>query len=336
MAKTRLGFDIGNSSVKIAAVAGDKVQVYEIRMPENMINDGEITMPNAFSEFLKKEMKRLKVPKGECALVLPARQVICRLVTLPKMTTEQLMLNLPYEFSEFIQGDPDRFLCDYALCENDFEESEEEGEHMTMMAAAASKERIQQYVHMFSAAGLKLRTLLPGEMSLIRLVEKYREKNPESPEEFCFINLGQDNIGITIVQKDKVRATRQIEFGCGQLDLAIADLMNTDPFLAGSYKLTNYQNVWYAPECAEIYQRIAVEILRVLHFYRFNYRDSQLAGIYLVGGGACILPLRQRLEEMLDEDVMELPLLPVEEFAPGGLEAGEAARAILALGMAAV
>lgn len=333
MAKTRLGFDIGNNSVKIAAVTGEKMRVYEIRMPDNMIQDGEILMPNAFSEFLKKEMKRLKIPRGECALVLPSRQVICRAVTLPRMTKDQLLLNLPYEFSEFIQGDPDRFICDYAMCDPEPGQSGEE-EQLTMMAAAAGKERVQQYIRMFSGAGLKLRTLLPGEMALIRLVERYRAAQPDRPEEYCFVNLGHDSIGVTIIQKDRVRATRQIEFGCGQMDLAIADLFNTDPFLAGSYKLTNYQDVCNSPECMEIYQRIAVELLRVLHFYRFNYRDTGLGGIYLVGGGACIQPLRRRLEEMLEEDMMELPFLPVEEFLAGGLDEISAAQGIFAAGVA--
>lgn len=330
MAKTRLGFDIGNSSVKIAAVSRGKIQMYEIRLPDNMMQDGEIAMPNAFSAFLKKERKKQQIPRGECALVLPARQVICRTVTMPKMSKEQLVLNLPYEFSEFIQGDPDRFLCDYAMCEDDPGSQNPEEEHMTMMAAAASKERLAQYLRIFSGAGLKLKVILPAEMALIRLVQKYREAHSGSPEEYCFINLGQDSTTITVVKKDRIQATRQIEIGCHRLDLAIADMLNVDPFLAGSYKYTNFQNVLDAPDCMDIYQSISVEILKVVNFYQFNYRDSQLSGVYLTGGGASIPQLCQRIGEMLG-----LPVLPLKELIPGmDVDPVFAAKGILAIGMA--
>ena len=304
MAKTRLGFDIGSNSIKIT-VSGNKPKFYEIRMPDNIMKDGEIAMPHALSEFIKKERKRLKIPKGACGLVLPASQAICRTVTLPRMTKDQLMLNLPYEFSEFINDDPDKFYCDYAMCEEDetdkapFEPAGKdetsagenasesyvasEVEQMTLMAAAASKSRITQYIHIFSNAGLKLDTLLPGEMSLIQLTKRYCEHHPENVDEFCFVDLGQSTVRITIVKRDQIQAERQIEPGCSRLDLAIADALVTDPYIACSYKTSNYQSVLELPECMEIYQQIAIEILRVIHFYRFKYRDSYIRGLYLIG-----------------------------------------------------
>lgn len=335
MPRTRLGFDIGNSSVKIAAVFRGRLRMYEIRLPDNMIRDGEIVMPNAFSAFLKKERKRLKLPKGECALVLPARQVICRTITMPGMTREQLMLNLPYEFSDFIEGDPDRFFCDYAMCREDPPEAEETGkteereEQMTMMAAVTAKETIAGYLRMFSGAGLKLKMLLPPEMALIHLIRNYRRLVAGSPQEYCFINLGQNSTSITVIKNDRVQAARQIEFGCGRIDMAIADQLNVDPFLANSYKYTNYQDVMNSPECMEIYQSITVEILKVINFYQFNYRDNQLAGVYLTGGGASITQLRERIQDMVG-----LPVLPLEELLPGEhMNPGTAAKGILAVGV---
>lgn len=325
MAKTKLGFDIGNHSVKIAAVSASRAEVHDIRMPDNMVQDGEIVMPTAFADFLKKESRKLNIHRGECALALPARQVICRTVTMPRMTEEQLLLNLPYEFNEFIEGDPDRFICDYALCGGDDGESEQ----MTMVAAAASKSRVGQYVRVFSDAGFKLKTLLPGEMAIINLVKKRRTAHPDSENEYCVVNLGHDVITITIVNRDRLQATRQLDFGCRRIDQAIADVFDTDPFLANSYKRTNYQNVLYSRGCMDVYQSIAVEALKVVNFYRYNYRSSQLTGIYLAGGGAAIEPLRERIGTLVD-----MPILPLRELLPWPeLDPASAATGILALGM---
>ena len=325
---TKLGFDIGNNSVKIAAVSGGKVTVHDIRMPDNMMSDGEIAMPNGFSDFLRREMKARKIKGKECALVFPARQAICRFLAMPKMTKEQLALNLPYEFSEFVENDPDKFVYDYAMCAPD---ANDDPEQMYMMAAAASKERITQYIRIFSGAGLKLKTLLPVEMSLMRLVAGYRARDPENrPQEYCFVNLGRNTVVITIIKNDRIRAARQIEMGCAAIDTAIADMMGVDPFLAGTYKYNNFQGVLDTPQCAEVYQRIAVEIQRVLNFYRFNYRDSELSGMYLLGGGASITQLTDAVVDMV-----EMPALPLDELmnAPG-LDLTSAVKGALASGMA--
>ena len=297
---TKLGFDIGNNSVKIAEVRGGKLTVHDIRMPDNMMSDGEIAMPNGFSDFLRREMKARKIKGRECSLVFPARQAICRFLAMPKMSKDQLALNLPYEFAEFVENDPDRFVYDYAMCAPD---ENDDPEQMYMMAAAASKERITQYIRIFSGAGLKLKTLLPVEMSLMRLVANYRAKDPEN---------------------------RQIEIGCAAIDAAIADMLGVDPFLAGTYKYNNFQGVLDTPQCAEVYQRIAVEVQRVLNFYRFNYRDSELAGMYLLGGGASMSQLTDAVVEMA-----EMPALPLNELmnAPG-LDLTSAVKGALAIGMA--
>ncbi len=317
MGKPRLGFDIGNHSVKIASVSKSGTSFYEIPLPDHMMQDGGVQLPNAFSEFLKKERRRLKIPKGECALVLPPQQVICRTVTLPRMSTAQLMLNLPYEFSDFIQDDIDKFLCDYAMCEP---EEGEDPEQMTMMAAAAPKERITSYTRMFADAGLKLRVLLPQEMALVSLVRQYRERHSDAPSEYCFVDIGQESVKITVVRKDRIQARRNIDLGCANIDHAISELMNVDAFLAGTYKLSNYQNVLDSQECQDVCGNIAVEILKVLNFYQYNYRESHLEGIYLTGGGASVGPLREIIRNVTD-----FPLLPVESLVTGGVSGGTGA-----------
>lgn len=160
MGKTRLGFDLGSSSMKIALLRDDRVvRLEEIRLPENLVDEnGCITLPHAFIQFLKQTRKELSLPRVPAALVLPPSQAICRLVTMPHMTTDQLFMNLPYEFTDFIQGVADQYFCDYAVCQS-LEGEEENG--LPMMAAVASKDVLAQYVRMFSQAGVRLKTILP-------------------------------------------------------------------------------------------------------------------------------------------------------------------------------
>ena len=41
MKKTEVGFEIGNSSLKIAVTKKKAVKVYSVPLPENLIQDGE-------------------------------------------------------------------------------------------------------------------------------------------------------------------------------------------------------------------------------------------------------------------------------------------------------
>ena len=115
MGKIKVGFDIGGSSMKAAVAQGNSFRVESVRLPEKLVDENGITMPNAFSQFLKQTVKELRLPHGSAALVLPANHVICRLVSMPEMTQDQLLMNLPYEFADFIQGAPDQYHCDYAM-----------------------------------------------------------------------------------------------------------------------------------------------------------------------------------------------------------------------------
>ena len=331
MAKTRLGFDISNSSVKIAAVSGSHVECWELRMPDDIMDDGEVAAPDSFSAFLRQEMKERQIKGKECALVFPARQVICRVLAMPKMNKEELALNLPYEFNEFVQNDPEKFFFDYAMCAP---QEGDDPERMYMMAAAASKERIGQYIRIFSDAGLKLKVLLPPEMALLKLTGAGRagRRGPSQtePSEVCFVNLGHDNTSITVVKNDRVQATRQVDIGCAAIDAAIAETMNVDLALASSYKYNNFQGALDSAACQDVYQHMAVEILRVVNFYRFNFRDNDLSGMYFLGGGTAIRQLTERIVLLV-----ELPVLPLEGLmSSDGLDPIVAAKNALAVGVA--
>lgn len=320
MGKTRLGFDIGSSSLKIAVLRKKEVRVEEVRLPENMVDDsGQIILPHAFAQFLKQTRKELSLPRGRASLVLPPGQVICRLVNLPRMTEEQLKMNLPYEFSDFILGMADQYCCDYAACAAS--EEEEEERNVPVMAAVASKQILAGYTKMFRQAGLHLKTVLPQEMALIQLC-----RNRET-EEFCFVDLGHQVTRITVVNKDRIQATRQIALGGRNLDGIVAAETGVDPFLANTHKVSNFRDVLGLPAVAEVCEQIAVEILKVINFYRFTYRSNRLEGIYLVGGGAAMPLLRASIANAVD-----LPLLEPSDLLP---EAGESAAAgIFAAGAA--
>lgn len=306
----KIGFDLGNKSLKIAVRQKEGIDFHELILPEHLVEEDQVAMPHAFSALLKKTKKELHLPKGEAGLIMPPSQVICRKLTMPMMSVDQLMLNLPYEFSDFIQGKLQQYHCDYALCRENADEKEGEPQ-LTMMAAVAKRQHIQEYVRMFAAGGFSIKCILPQEMALIQLVQACRQAHPEGPDDFCFIDLGYLSTRVFVVQKDRIAATRRIPVGCRDVAGAVADMRNLEPFVADSYIRSNHNGVTEHPGCMEIYEQIAVEILKLINFYHFTNRTNQLDGVYLIGGGGKIEALCRILQDTLD-----LPALPVDTLLP--------------------
>lgn len=301
MNKLKVAFDIGNSSLKIAVFKGHDVKLYEQRIPENVIDNDRIALPDTFAQFLKAVKKELNLPNGPVGIILPYSDYICKTITMPLMTKDQLEINLPYEFNDFITGDPEQFFCDYALCEPTKEE--EENNEITITAAVAPKDVLTSYIDMFELAGFKVSTVLPKEIALINIVKANSEKLNEN--EFCFVDIGQNSINICMIEKDRIKAQRQITIGCKQIDEIVADILNIDPFLVDSYKRTNSNNVLDNDRCVDVYNRILVEIVKVINFYQFTYRNNNLNGVYIIGGGANVEKLKNIIADGVDMQILD-------------------------------
>ncbi len=309
MSKTVLGFDIGESYIKIATKGNGGISVQAMQMPANLIQDGIIQMPHMLSDFLKELKKEYSFPRGECGIVIPDELTVCRSITLPAMTEKQLEVNLPFEFSDYISGEPQKYVYDYA-----FEEMicNDEGEpvEMRLTGAVMSKESVNSYVNIFKNAGLKLRTLIPQEIALNNIMRLALEEGRiEEDKEYCIVNLGHRATEIYIYKGAELSVIRNIHIGGASIDETIAENENVDIFVARTHKNKNYNKVLEAEFTREAFGRIAIEVMKVINFYRFNNRDTQLDNMYFTGGGSNLAGLCDSIVEINDlekKDMKEL------------------------------
>ena len=307
---TYLGLDIGSSAVKAAVVTDGKIQKLVMEpLPENLVRDGRILSPEAMSDVLREIVRKHHISARRCALALPSETAMTRRIAMPYMTVDQLAVNLPYEFHDYIQGDKDLYFYDYAVVGT---EEDEDGQPKTLelLASAVTKEEIAACRQMLGKAGLKLTTAVPECMAYRNLLRRYEQDHPgEHPAEYCVIDLGHEAIRMHVFRGSVYEATRLVDIGGRDLDGAIADHMDVDPHVAASYRMNNYEDAQLLPECMELYNRAAVEVLRAIHCYGFNTPDSDLRDVYLCGGGAQMEPLTRTLRSQLEltvHDICEL------------------------------
>lgn len=317
MAKTILGLDIGASAIKMALMSAGQITKFEIEaLPDNLVRDGRILSAEALAQFLEETLKKHNLHVKKCAVVLPPETALARRVSVPYMTVDQLMVNLPYEFHDYIQQEKDQFFYDYAVVDEVFDD-EGEGKKLDLLAAAVKKSIIYDYRVMLGKAGLKLVTALPDCFTYRNLIISHEKNVPDHPSEYGIVDLGHSAIRLHIYRGSVYETTRIIEFGGISLDALIADHLDVDQHVAAGYKIANFENVQKLEAAMDLYGKIAIELMRAVNFYGFNNPDSDLQDLYFCGGLAEIQALMEVIHETL-----EITIHSITELMPDteGLE----------------
>ncbi len=354
MAKRILGIDIGYDTLKLALMNGKQVRKTVVTpMPKRLLREGRVVSPEAMGELIRSTMRENGIRCSRAALALSSDAVFVRNVTVPQMTADQLSLNLPYEFRDYITDELKNYVFDYAMLSEpskpekagktpknqnalasfeDGEDASAEGavaETMDLLAVAAPTALVTESRDMLRKAGLKLVKAAPGVCGYIGLIRNMKDSNRPASGEYCILDLGYQAIRMYMFKGDRHEVTRALEFGLSRIDDALADAYNVDVHLAHTYLLTNYEDCQSKEVCLNSFNNIAVELLRALNFYRFSNPESELADVWLCGGGAAIGALTAAIEAGLDN----MRFHSADELMPGGRMLAESYSLAQAIGI---
>ncbi len=171
---------------------------------------------------------------------------------------------------------------------------------MDLLAVSAPVSLMEETRVVLRHAGLKLAKAAPNICSFIGLIQNMDDADRPESGEYCFLDLGSHAIRMYMFKGTRHEVTRALEYGLSRVEEALADAYNVDVHLAHTYLQTNYEECQSKEVCMSIFNNIAVELIRVLNFYRFSNPDSNLSDVWLCGGGAGIEPLRQAISDGLD------------------------------------
>lgn len=301
-----LGLDIGSNALKwVQAQRGAAAKCGKSVLPENLVyENGRIVSQELLAQSLRDSLRQSRVSTRACAAVLPADTVIVRRILMPYMQPEQLDVNLPYEFHDFIQDEKDAYFYDYTVV-NVRKDDAGENTELELLAAAVRRDVIAGYRSMLKKAGLVLKTAIPACIAYGNLLRS-RAKDETPDGECCVVDLGYSSIQMYIYRGGVFETARTIECGGKTLDTIIAEAAAVDPHIAGEYKNSNYTAAQELPQCRELYAHVATEIMRAVNFYGFNTPDSDLKTIYLTGGLSHIKEMTSEIRRMVNLDVREL------------------------------
>ena len=325
MAKSCLGIDIGKDQLKLVLMKGETIQkAVSVQMPEGLLKEGRIVSVETTGELIRKTMKENKIRCKEAAVVVSSGVCFLRNVTMPEMTADQLVYNLPYEFRDYITDELKKYVFDYSWGsaeelpkakkpkkqpkkkkgeekpDEKAEDSEERRGEMELLAAAAPLEAIDDLRLMARKAGLKLTFAAPEVSACENLLHYKLKEESDKDKEYGILDLGSTSSRLLIFKGDRHQVTRIIERGMEQVEELLADSLHIDIHLAHTWLLTNHEDCVNSEICQDAFSQISVELMRALNFYQFSNPESRLEDIYICGGGASIESMRESLKENLD------------------------------------
>ena len=285
---------------------GGNVRFASRVLPENLIGENDVVAPETLAGLIEGLRKEDRVNARDAVMVLGDNNTFFRHVTLPPMSDAELKINLPYEFRDYIDEDPESYVYDYAVDEVPLNEAGNP-ERLELYAAAASRKLIMDRANVLRKGGFRLKIVVPAQMAYTRLLQSYIERNPlEDGLHQVFIDIGYERVSVHLYQGTKFKAARTIDFGCRDLDEAIADLKHVDRHVASTYKNTNFEGVLDSPECQAVYDQLCFEINKVINFYNFSNAED-VERMYLLGGGV-------EIKQLMDVVVRTFPI-PLETVA---------------------
>ena len=119
-------------------------------------------------------------------------------------------------------------------------------------------------------------TLDPDETSSIRFKEF---RHGLKGNNLSLIHISR----VYILQGRDLRATKTIEMGCRDVDMVIADYYNIDVYLAASYRETDHEGILESDVCRAVYNRISLEVMKAINFYKYENRQSEFEDCFICG-----------------------------------------------------
>ena len=292
-----VGIDIGHDRLKLVQISNGKIKkTVVVETPENLVKNGVVVSIETMGEFLRETMKENGINASQAALVLNGERVYVRNVTMPLMTSEQLLYNLPYEFRDYITEELKDYLFDFGM-----RSVNEEERTMDVFAAAVPKQLIEDDRALLRKAGLKLVKAAPLLSAYRGLIKDYEKTN--ETRDYCILNLGYQSIRMDVFHGTEYLTTHVLDTGLSTLDAILSESMGVDEHIAHTYLLTNYKDCQDSDECKNAFVNMAVELMRTMNFLRYSMQDVNLDEIWVCGGGAEIENLRNAIAEQLDTPV---------------------------------
>jgi type IV pilus assembly protein PilM len=307
--KSVVGLDIGSSTIKVCELKksrhGMSVVVGGFEpLPPDTVVDGAIMDANSVAEAVNRLYQRLGIKNQRVATAVSGHSVICKKITVPQMTEEDLAESIHWEAEQHIPFDISDVNLDYQVLKSSSPTA------LDVLLVAVKRDKIWNHTQALIQAG---KTPAVVDFDAFALQNAY-EVNYEPAPSLCvgLLNLGASVMNINIVKNGESLFTRDVSIGGNQYTDVFQKELNLSFDEAekvkrakGSTPVDDKTRRTLIQSVSEI---LLLEIHKTFDFFRASPTGEPIQRVYVSGGCARTEGLIEYLREKLG--------IPVEELDP--------------------
>ncbi|MGL6008376.1 MAG: type IV pilus assembly protein PilM, partial [Culicoidibacterales bacterium] len=290
-------------------------QAFDLPMPTGCFEDGKLLNESRLATSLADALAYRKIKAKHAIISMNSSQIINRDLFIPNVEAEELETVIRYELQQYLPINLEDYQIRYLLTDDE----DAQGQKRVFVSAVPDR-MLNAYYQMLKQAGLQPYALELPLISLRKLVKYMGINQAETLDKqtVAFLDLGQENLNLSIYHQGNIDFTRLIRNGGRVIDEALRrEGMKNDQVL--QYKQeqldVNQEDLESIhPDVKQSLDQLIYEIEKFLQFYRNNNQNKQLEILFIYGGCAQMNGLAAYLETKVKIPVQVVNKLDKIEF----------------------
>ncbi|NTV46133.1 MAG: type IV pilus assembly protein PilM [Chlorobiales bacterium] len=307
--KEVVGIDIGSSSVKVVQLKDNKgifqlLNVGISPLPPEAIVDNTLMDSSSIATVIKNLVASLGIKIKDVVCSISGNSVIIRKIVLPAMPQEELEDQISWEAEQYIPFEINDVYLDFQILSPDSQDPSK----MNVLLVASKKDIINDYVSVFSEAGMQLSVVDVDSFAVQNAFESNHDFSSE--DILALVNIGANVMNINVIKDGITLFTRDVQMGGNLYTEEIQKQIGLSSEDAESGKLLAYEsnNEMIRNVILKVNETITQEIRRSLDFYNSTASDDRISNVFISGGCSKVYHLVDTIAEKIG--------LPVEKLNP--------------------
>ncbi len=307
--KEVVGIDIGSSSVKVVQLKDNKgsfqlLNVGIFPLPPEAIVDNTLMDSSLIATVIKNMVASLGIKIKDVVCSISGNSVIIRKIVLPAMSQEELEDQISWEAEQYIPFDINDVNMDFQILSPDSNDPSK----MNVLLVASKKDIINDYVAVFSEAGMQLSVVDVDSFAVQNAFEANHDYSSE--DILALVNIGASVMNINVIKDGITLFTRDVQMGGNLYTEEIQKQIGLSSEDAEIGKLLAHEstNEQLRNVILKVNETITQEIRRSLDFYNSTASDDRISRVFVSGGCSKVFSLMDTVSAKIG--------LPVEKLNP--------------------
>lgn len=301
--RTSVGIDFGAGALKVAQIRwtrqGPRLENYAVvPVPAGLMEEGAIREPAQVAALLQATLSQMGVTQSLVGSCVGGPAILMRYINLPKVPADEMRSAMKFEAPQHLPVPEDQLIYDYTLVP----EATGVPEHqMAVFLAGTHKKLVDSFINTMTQAGLKPTAVELDCLALLRALQSIGAVPHSGTTPLVLVDFGEMDTSITIIRYGVPMLTRTIPTGLHHLRTAVVDSLQIS--MAEAENALQLRGVRDDPEMAQTVESwmngLLESIGRSVEFFLIQNRGATLERVFLMGGGAILPGMSERLAEHL-------------------------------------